>query len=89
MHKETNKVLRLSAIFRKGTSERENPLRESVQSEVKSDHEIKAIITELQAEKLDSNHRRMSAANSDVKSATQSRMTRLYQASYSKKEKME
>ena len=51
MHKKTNQVLKLSKLFKSNKTpiESQSPSK-SIQSEVKSDHEIKEIITELQKE---------------------------------------
>ena len=51
MHEKTGQILRLSSVFRSIDSDKiPSAAHRSIQSEVKSDHEIKAIITELQME---------------------------------------
>ena len=52
MHKKTNQILKLSKIFKSAErkSDKRNSRPGSITSEVKSDHEIKEIITELQKE---------------------------------------
>lgn len=89
MHKKTNQVLKLSSIFKKNNDS--NVMRESIQSEVKSDHEIKAIITELQTDKDSAAYQRRVSepGKSDYFEGLPPRMAKLYQQSFRKKEKME
>ena len=91
MHSQTNKILKLSSIFKSIDSEKYNGTpAKSIQSEVKSDHEIKQIITELQKEDA-SPSKKQSIKNLDMQlmsSIQNVRLNHLYQQSFQKKDKM-